>query len=67
MIADALISGHVLLADWLFVFAAVLFICEAVAPVVVDRTDRTDTRRSIGRGILLAAGLALLAVAWLVL
>jgi len=65
--ADALSSGHVLLADWLFVLAAVLFVVEAVAPVVADRTDRTDARRSISRGILLAAGLAALAVAWLVL
>jgi hypothetical protein len=67
MIADALSSGHVLLADWLFLLAAIVFVVEAVAPVVADRADRVDGRRSIGRGILLAVGLALLAVGWLVL
>ena len=60
MTADiGIASGHVLLADWLFLLAAVLFVVEAVAIAVA--------RPAIGRGILVAAGLAAIALAWLVL
>jgi len=52
-------SGHVLLADWLFLLAAILFVIEAVAVVAA--------RPAIGRGVLIAVGLALIAVGWLVL
>jgi hypothetical protein len=66
LIADAgLASGHVLAADWLFLLAAVLFVIEAVAIVLAGRTPPAGP--AIGRGILVAAGLAALALAWLVL
>jgi hypothetical protein len=58
MIADELLSGHVLLADWLFLLAAIVFVIEAVAIVTA--------RPAVSRGILLAVGLELLAVAFLV-
>jgi hypothetical protein len=60
MIADiGIASGHVLLSDWMFLIAAILFVIEAVAIVV--------NRPAIGRGVLVAAGLALVALGWLVL
>ena len=59
MIADSIASGHVLLADWLFLLAAVLFVVEAVAIVAA--------RPAIGRGVLIACGLAAVAIGWLVL
>jgi hypothetical protein len=59
MIADALLTGHVLLADWLFLLAAIVFIVEVVAIVTA--------RPAISRGILSGVGLALLAFGWLVL
>jgi hypothetical protein len=59
MLADALATGHVLLADWLFLLAAIVFVVE-VAAIVLERP-------AVSRGILSGVGLALLAVAWLVL
>jgi hypothetical protein len=59
VIADALVTGHVLLADWLFVLAAIVFVVEVVAIVTA--------RPAVSRGIMSGVGLALLAVAWLVL
>lgn len=59
MIADALVTGHVLLADWLFLIAAIVFVVEVVAIVTA--------RPAVSRGIMSGVGLALLAVAWLVL
>lgn len=59
MTADDITHGHILLADWLFLLAAVLFVIEAAAIIW--------SRPAIGRGILVAAGLALIAVGWLVL
>jgi hypothetical protein len=52
-------DGHPLLSDWLFLLAVVLFVVEAVA-IVVERP-------AIGRGILVALGLAAAALGWLVL
>ena len=52
-------SGHVDLADWLYLIAAVVFVVDAVLKLV-GRPDPT-------RGALIPVGLALLAVAWLVL
>lgn len=59
MIADALVTGHVLLADWLFLIAAIVFVVEVLAIVTA--------RPAVSRGIMSGVGLALLAVAWLVL
>jgi hypothetical protein len=59
MIADALLSGHVLLADWLFLLAAIVFVVEVVAIVTA--------RPAVSRGILAGVGLALVAVGLLVL
>ena len=61
MIADALSQGHVLLADWLLVVAAVLFVVAAVARYVRQPVPR-DVVPS-----LVPLGLAFLAVALLVL
>jgi uncharacterized PurR-regulated membrane protein YhhQ (DUF165 family) len=58
MIAD-IATGHHALADVLYLIAFVLFVLEAVAIVV--------QRPAVGRGILIAAGLACLALAFLVL
>jgi hypothetical protein len=59
MIADALMSGHVTLADWLFLLAAVVFVIAAV----LAWTKRPDPTT----GALVPIGLALVAVGWLVL
>lgn len=58
--ATDIAHGHVLLADWLFLIAAIVFVLEAVVLWVGGR----DT---ITRGVLPAVGLCLVAVAWLVL
>jgi hypothetical protein len=60
-----LVHGHVLLADWLLLLAAILFALEVAAIVLADRTPPAG--RAIGRGILAGAGLCLVAVALLVL
>jgi hypothetical protein len=66
LLADVgITSGHVLLADWLFLLAAIAFVVEAVAIVVATRDE--PARPTIGRGILIAVGLALAALGWLVL
>jgi hypothetical protein len=66
VIADiGIASGHVLLADWLFLLAVVLFVVEAVAIVAASRAE--PARPAIGRGILVALGLAAVALGWLVL
>jgi NADH:ubiquinone oxidoreductase subunit K len=57
VIAAALLDGHVLLADWLFLIAAVLFVVTAVGIVVRETTWPA----------LVPLGLALVAVGWLVL
>ena len=59
MLADDLTHGHVLLADWLFLIAAILFVIVAVL-LFAKPPDRT-------RGVLLPIGLALLALGWMVL
>ena len=59
MIADQLLSGHTTLADWLFLLAAVLFVIHAV----LAWTKRPDPTT----GALLPTGLALVALALLVL
>ena len=59
MVAGQILSGHILLADWAFLIALVLF---AVAAVIaaIQRPDPSH-------GALIPAGLALIALAWLVL
>jgi hypothetical protein len=37
MIGDALVSGHILLADWAFLIAAVVFLALAVLAVLRSR------------------------------
>lgn len=60
VIADiGIASGHVLLADWLFLLAVIVFVLEVVVLVV--------NRSAITRGVLPAVGLALIACGWLVL
>jgi hypothetical protein len=58
VIAD-IATGHHELADILFLVAFILFVLEAVVIVIA--------RPAIGRGILIAAGLACVALAWMVL
>jgi hypothetical protein len=58
MIAD-IATGHTDLADVLFLLAAILFVIEGLAIAV--------SNAAIGRGILVAFGLAAVAVGWLVL
>lgn len=58
MIAGALVTGHVLLSDWLLLIAAVLFVADVAAIV--------STRPSMTRGILPGIALALVSVALLV-
>jgi hypothetical protein len=58
VIAD-IISGHDLLAEWLFLIAAILFVLAGV----LAWTGRPDPTR----GALVPVGLALVAVGWLVL
>lgn len=60
-----LVHGHVVLADWLLLFAAILFVLEVGAIVLAGRTPPAGP--AIGRGILAGAGLCLVAVALLVL
>jgi hypothetical protein len=59
MYADALIDGHVTLADWLLLIATIAFVIHAV----LAWTARPDPTR----GALLPTGLALVAIALLVL
>ncbi len=59
MTADALITGHPTLADWLLLIAAIAFVIHAI----LAWTARPDPTR----GALLPAGLALVAIALLVL
>jgi len=59
MISDALISGHITLADWLLLIAVIVFVIHAVL-AWTKRPDPTS-------GALLPAGLALTALALLVL
>ena len=63
LIADALSSGHILLADWLFLIAAVLFLVAAVAYAPKTNMPKAATWAAS----LVAAGLTLAAVALLVL
>lgn len=56
---SALLSGHIVLADWLYLFAAILFVI-AGALAASKRPDPTN-------GALVPFGLTLLAVAFLVL
>jgi hypothetical protein len=62
MIADALIDGHVLLSDWLFLIAAVVFVLCALG-----RAISTVQAKVAVPGYLLEVGLALVTIAWLVL
>lgn len=64
MIAD-ISTGHHALADVLYLVAFILFVLEAVAIVFAGRTPPPGP--AIGRGILIAAGLACVALAFLVL
>lgn len=66
MIAGTLIDGHILLSDWLLLIGAVLFVLAAVLSLVVATTERPRPAW-LGHGFLIAAGLALVAVGWLVL
>jgi hypothetical protein len=60
LLADVgIASGHVLLADWLFLLAVVVFVIEVIVLVA--------NRPAITRGVLPAVGLALIALGWLVL
>ena len=59
MISDALISGHITLADWLWLIAAVAFVIAAV----LAWTKRPDPTT----GALIPIGLALTVIGWLVL
>jgi hypothetical protein len=52
-------TGHVDLADWLFLIAAILFVLAGVL-AAIQKPDPTH-------GALVPFGLALIAVAWLVL
>lgn len=61
MIAGSMISGHILLSDWLFLIAAVLFLI-----AVVLTRSRIDAK-VITAAEVSYAGLCLLAVGWLVL
>ena len=62
MIANGIASGHVLAADWLFLIAFVLF----VVAFVINWVGGTIAAK-VNPLSLLFAGLALVAVAWLVL
>jgi hypothetical protein len=59
MLAVGITSGHVLLADWLFLIAAVFF---AIAAILA-----WSRRPDPSNGALVPIGLCLVAVAWLVL
>ena len=70
MIADALVSGHILLADWSFLIAAALFVV-LCALAVLRATDRPATGSVAGSSGLWRAlpyvGSALVALGLLVL
>lgn len=59
MLADTISQGHVYLADWLFLIAAVVFFVVALL-AALKKPDPTH-------GALLPTGLMLVSVAWLVL
>ena len=62
MIASGIASGHVLAADWLFLIAAILF---ALAFIISWLGGTAPAR--LAPVNLVAAGLALVAFAWLLL
>ena len=59
MIADQLLSGHTTLADWLLLIAVIAFVIAGV----LAWTKRPDPTT----GALVPIGIALTALAWLVL
>lgn len=61
MIAGQIISGHILLADWLFLAAAIVFAVAALAVYLRQAVPRDWVPA------LVPAGLALVAIAWLLL
>ena len=63
MIASDITHGHLLLADWLFLIAALLAFLAAVAHAPMANTPKL----SVWAGTLLALAIVLIAVAWLVL
>lgn len=70
--ASTLISGHTLLSDWLLLIGAIVFALAALlAFLPVTTTTTTDPPRTypvwLGHGFLIALGLTLIAVGWLVL
>ena len=62
MLAD-ITSGHVLLADWLFLIAAALFVIAAIVQAPKVAAPKVQPWALT----IVAIGLACLAVAWLVL
>lgn len=69
MIADGITYGHVLLSDWLFLIAAVLFVVAAVLAATASGAVEPPRRPSNGRYVtpLALVALALVALAWMVL
>lgn len=63
MIAGDIAHGHILLADWLFLIAAVLALVAAIA-----YAPKIDTPRvSVWAGTVLALAVGCIAFAWLML
>jgi hypothetical protein len=66
-----LITGHGLLSDWLLLIGAIVFFVAAIIAVVPMQHTTTEPARTypawLGHGFLIAIGLTLIAVAWLVL
>jgi len=70
MISDALISGHILLADWAFLIAAVAFLALAVLAIARSRPRPVDGHteaRTVVREALPWLALGLVAFGLLVL
>lgn len=63
MIAGDIAHGHILLADWLFLIAAVVAVLAAIAYMPIAQTPKL----TVWAGTLLALAVACIAFAWLML
>jgi hypothetical protein len=69
--ASTLIDGHTLLSDWLLLIGAIVFFVAAIIAIVPMQHTTTEPPRAypvwLGHGFLIAIGLCLVAIGWLVL
>lgn len=63
----AIAQGHVDLSDWLFLIAAIVFFVAAIVPLFKRVADGTRAPLAVSVEQIIAVGLCLVSIAWLVL